>query len=315
MKHNNEFIFVEPKSSTKKYYLQHFVGTICNIYYKTIFSLFKPKHKKKQYYSSICAIFKNETLYLREWIEFHKLVGIDHFYLYNNFSDDQYMDILEPYIKSGLVELEDWPIPQGQLSAYEDCIKKHKEDTNWIGFIDIDEFITPLEGNSFIDILHQLENRPVVKIYWKIFGSNNLSLRNANNLVIEDFIEAWEKPMNFGKCFFNTDYSFDPSMKQNNAFHHHMWAMYKNIKLPPVNTNGIVSLGSFDRIGKPCLKVQLNHYIIKSKEEFKAKKARGDVFYKLSSVNEAYFNKYDSLSKYKDESALIFYEGGRRKHE
>ncbi len=33
---------------------------------------------------SLCAIFKDEADYLREWIEFHRIVGVEHFYLYNN---------------------------------------------------------------------------------------------------------------------------------------------------------------------------------------------------------------------------------------
>ena len=33
---------------------------------------------------SVCAIFKDEASYLKEWIEYHKLVGVQHFYLYEN---------------------------------------------------------------------------------------------------------------------------------------------------------------------------------------------------------------------------------------
>ena len=33
---------------------------------------------------AIAAIFKHENDYLQEWIEFHRLVGFDHFFLYDN---------------------------------------------------------------------------------------------------------------------------------------------------------------------------------------------------------------------------------------
>ena len=36
---------------------------------------------ERQYKVSIGAIFKNEALYLKEWIEFHRIVGVEHFYL------------------------------------------------------------------------------------------------------------------------------------------------------------------------------------------------------------------------------------------
>ena len=40
--------------------------------------------ERKRYNVTICAIFKNEAPYLREWIEFNRVVGIEHFYLFNN---------------------------------------------------------------------------------------------------------------------------------------------------------------------------------------------------------------------------------------
>ncbi len=62
-----------------------------------------------KYYLSICAIFKNEAAYLGEWIEFHRLAGVEHFYLYNNLSDDNYFSVLKYYIDKGTVTLRDWP--------------------------------------------------------------------------------------------------------------------------------------------------------------------------------------------------------------
>ena len=95
----------------------------------------------KLYYLSVCAIFKNEGPILKEWIEYHLLVGVDHFFLYNNFSDDNYREILAPYIERGIVDLIDWPVPQGQFPAYEDCWQKFRETTRWIALIDLNEFL------------------------------------------------------------------------------------------------------------------------------------------------------------------------------
>ena len=47
------------------------------------------------YYFSICAIFKDESLSIKEWIEYHKLIGVEHFYLYNNKSKDSSVSILQ----------------------------------------------------------------------------------------------------------------------------------------------------------------------------------------------------------------------------
>ena len=42
-------------------------------------------------YLAVCAIYRNEAPYLREWIEFHRLVGVERFFLYNNESTDDHM--------------------------------------------------------------------------------------------------------------------------------------------------------------------------------------------------------------------------------
>ena len=53
---------------------------------------------KYPYKLSVVAIMKNEGPYLREWIEYHKLVGVEKFYLYNNGSTDDTVEILSPYV-------------------------------------------------------------------------------------------------------------------------------------------------------------------------------------------------------------------------
>ena len=39
-------------------------------------------------YLAICTIYRDNAPYFREWIEFHRLVGVERFFLYNNRSDD-----------------------------------------------------------------------------------------------------------------------------------------------------------------------------------------------------------------------------------
>lgn len=58
---------------------------------------------------AICAICKNEAPYLGEWSEFHSLVGVQRFHLYQNRSADDYLSVLGPYLDEGVVELTEWP--------------------------------------------------------------------------------------------------------------------------------------------------------------------------------------------------------------
>lgn len=43
---------------------------------------------------AVCVIIKNEARYLAEWIVYHQLVGVDHFYIYDNNSEDDLAGVL-----------------------------------------------------------------------------------------------------------------------------------------------------------------------------------------------------------------------------
>ena len=48
---------------------------------------------------SVLAIFKNETMNLKIWIEHYLWQGVEHFYLIDNNSDDEPLKILKEYIQ------------------------------------------------------------------------------------------------------------------------------------------------------------------------------------------------------------------------
>ncbi len=48
-----------------------------------------------QYDLVLCSIFQNEAAWLREWLEFHLLVGVQHALLYNNHSTDAYGEVVD----------------------------------------------------------------------------------------------------------------------------------------------------------------------------------------------------------------------------
>ncbi len=97
---------------------------------------------------AVCAIFRDEARYLAEWVTFHRVQGVERFYLYDNLSTDDWRSELEPEIAAGIVEVRHWPDVPGQASAYEDCLRRHRTDTRWIAFIDIDEFLFSPTGET-----------------------------------------------------------------------------------------------------------------------------------------------------------------------
>jgi len=78
-------------------------------------------------YLAICATIKDEAPYIPEWIEFHRGVGVEHFFLYDNLSSDGSKEVLEPWVRAGLVTLSGCSIPfeqGGQNWAYADALSK-----------------------------------------------------------------------------------------------------------------------------------------------------------------------------------------------
>lgn len=162
---------------------------------------------------AIGAIFKNESLYLREWIEFHRLIGAEHFYLYDNGSTDNYLEVLGPYIKEGLVTLKVWPdtdegvphdakwrwVHSTQVPVYEDCIRH--ADTKWLALIDIDEFIVPKRDKTILPLLERYEDFPAIRLYWHTYGTSNLIDIPKDKLFIESFHLTCDDQDNFNTKF------------------------------------------------------------------------------------------------------------------
>lgn len=151
-------------------------------------------HAEFKYQLSIVAIFQDEAPYLKEWIEYHRLLGVDHFYLYNNSSSDNYLEVLNPYLNAKIVELKNWPSPRDkdwtdyQIAAYNDCIEKCRKKTNWLAMLDIDEYIVPRETDSLKEFLKPYETMHGVAgvvINWQMFGTSDVWEVSKNKLMIE----------------------------------------------------------------------------------------------------------------------------------
>ena len=123
---------------------------------------------------SICAIFRDEANYLKEWIEFHCLVGVEKFYLYNHRSEDDYLNVLRPYIDSGIVTLTEWDRDSPcQVQAYQHYIDAHVGESDWAAFLDIDEFLFSPQFDSVPEFLSTFPPEwQAVAVSWMCFGSS-----------------------------------------------------------------------------------------------------------------------------------------------
>lgn len=292
IKENKYFIFNKPQTFSIKDYIKDLLR---EKKYKVLLKKYRPENIiDKKYRVSICAIFKNEAAYLREWIEFHKIVGVEHFYLYNNFSTDNYLDILKPYIDDDTVSLLDWNFEHQQMQCYKDAIKRFSSETNWLGFIDIDEFVVPNSTDNIFDYLKDFYHYPAVLIYWKLFGASGNLHRDKKSLVINDFTVSADKYSDIGKCFYNTAYDYYDCKDNDLGMHHKFWASFKNKKLSPINEFGFPSFNEHwnpvkKNINYKNFPIQINHYFTKSFDEYIEKSSRGDVFFKESKLTIEHF--------------------------
>ena len=160
--------------------------------------------RKLKYRISLCLIFKNEAPFLKEWIDYHRTIGVDHFYLYNNNSTDNYQDVLKDYVDQGIVTLIEFPYDHAQMKAYEHCLEHYKTETNWIGFFDADEFICPRVDDDINTWLSKFGKFHSVLIYFHVFGTGGKLEHDYSKNVIEQYFNCWPTIQNWGKCFVNT---------------------------------------------------------------------------------------------------------------
>jgi len=146
-------------------------------------------HGRVRPYLAVGAVYHNEGPYLREWIEFHLMVGVERFFLYNNRSTDDHMDVLAPYIDDGMVVWEDFPeLPPGLVRrCYERCVETHRDEARWIAFIDLDEFLFSPTGAQVSEVLRDFEEAPGVAVNRVPFGPSGHRVR-PRGLVIENYV-------------------------------------------------------------------------------------------------------------------------------
>ena len=242
-------------------------------------------HTQPEHFLAVCAIAKNEGPYFKEWIEWHQQQGVEKFYIYDNESTDGTKDILEPYIKQGIVDYKYWPGYRQQLAAYDNCLQINRFSSRWIAFIDLDEFIVPIKDSSITEFLKRFDSFAAVEINWLIYGSGGQE-HKAPEAVMERF-----------KFHSNPDHRLNRHVKSivNPRRVFTMIGCHEAAK---------ISGYAADSHGQPIKKhfrerepqqdvIRINHYAVKSREEFVEKQSRGRASGTQREVKSEYFNQYD----------------------
>jgi len=265
---------------------------------------------------AVVAILKNEGHYIKEWLDYHLLAGVDHFYLYDNDSSDNFNEIIAPYVKAGLVTTKYFPGKSMQFAAYDDAVLNYRFHCRYIAFIDLDEFIFPKNTSAPIAATLDkiLNNFPAagVAINWQLFGTNGEIKADYNRGVLERFTRRalinWVVPIpkrdipggnaqiktvaNPRKIYFFTSAHF-PIYFEGNFSVNERGGLVPNYCNEPVTAE----------------KIALNHYNTKSREEFLAKVNKGRADKDENYFTVDWFDMYDRNEEFDD--GILKYRAAR----
>jgi hypothetical protein len=227
----------------------------------------------KKYYFSVAAMFRNEAWNLKEWIEHYKFHGVDHIYLIDDFSNDEYLEILQPYIDSGYLTLflndDDKRYVGRQINITNKYILPILNETQWIANVDLDEFLYSPQYINLKDLLVQYEDYGTIITNWVWFNSNDF-IEHPKGGIVKNFIKRVEYD---AKVFY--------TRHDHSAVNGQYEPQWENLNAPKVIANTKFNIKKFNvheiftdgpeinlsyktDIENP--KLLLNHYKIQSRE-------------------------------------------------
>lgn len=231
------------------------------------------------YTLGIGAILRNERPYIVEWIAFHRVVGVEHFVLVDDSSNDGTTDLLGRLAALGLVDHVRFLRKRSeapQLPAYRSIFRGHGHRFKWLAIVDADEFLVPTVDDTVVPmILSVLPDTGAIVLNWATYGSSGAEMESA-----EPVIERFTRRS-------NEDWSVD----------HHVKTIVRTTAYASTGTNphyfelkpGWQSRHADGTLYSPHPEfghglsealveapVRVNHYIIKSRQEFlQRKRPRG----------------------------------------
>lgn len=230
-----------------------------------------------KYYSAVLGVFKNESSLLTEWIEHYLCRGIDHIYLLNDNSTDDFYDSIRQYIDSGVVTLknvekadQDKTISWRQVYLYNKYYDYILKETFWIGIFDIDEFFYYIKSkniNKNLKIFEKLSYQELLAD-WYWFGSNNHITQPKN------IVESFTKRAKYSSRHYNFE----------KEGYHHEWCC-KSFAKTKFITKIRHHFNEFNYYGK-------QNFCSRGKNQFK------NFSFNLSKCNLAYINHYIGSEHY-----------------
>ena len=238
-------------------------------------------------YLAACIIIKNEVEYIKEWLDFHLLVGFDKIIIYDNESSDNLKDQLEDYIQTNKVTYIYWDNSfveknheyfslindegkkNPQITAYCHALKTFTNFT-WIAFIDSDEFLFSPIQKDLKKMLKEYEDFSSIAVYWKVFGTSNI-IKKTHEPTLNKFTLRTKDSYHLNKRFKSI---VQPKRTINVQTAHRFRTDSHPIIAHDENKKPLLFKG-WEKLEPSTNIFRINHYFTKSKEEWEEKLKRG----------------------------------------
>lgn len=249
---------------------------------------------------AIVAIVRNEAPYLLEWVAHHRVVGFSRFYVADNASDDGTTALLLGLERLGVVTSIPFPTPAGhppQFLAYDKLLREYARADEWVALVDADEFILPLgDHRSVQDAIGPLTEQPsigAIALNWACYGSSWRKNRTTG-LVMQRFVRRAQQrfgPNQHYKTILRRA-AFEQVLQ--NPHHLGLRPGFRYVRADGHDLRVHERLGfglSADVLWEG---LRVNHYLVKSRQEFEEnKKPKGRVSVLGGTKGEKYFVGHD----------------------
>ena len=228
-----------------------------------------PLMERGRFDVSVMAILKDEAPNMEEWLCHHMAIGVDHFFLYDNGSSDDLHDVLKPYADHGVVTTVYFPMRGLQRDANNHFVRFFGDTTEWIAYVDIDEFLVPERDESIGAVMSRFPDAEQVLVSRKEFCYSG-HRTPAEGLVTEIYREFSEQVPRMGTSEVLAKPIVRPRGTARVGIHNAVTVHGRT-----VNTAGQPTSEEATVIEQPSYaNLQMNHYFTKSWQEFQAKRTR-----------------------------------------
>ena len=153
------------------------------IYYSDIYCEIIPNFCKEYKNNAVkillVVIAKNENLYIKEFIEYYFLIGVDNIILCDNndLDGENFEYILKDFINSGFVKILNYRGKKNfQIISYQEVYLKYLNNYNWFMFFDVDEYLILPKYKNIHHLFNSInyDEFDIIHVNWVYFDDKDL---------------------------------------------------------------------------------------------------------------------------------------------